>query len=50
MKLRIRIKTGQDSELILMKMAAFSVVGRAIEAAIRSATAAGGIPALEGGG
>ena len=30
--------------------AAFSVVGRAIEAAIRSATAAGGIPALEGGG
>jgi len=30
--------------------AAFSVVGRAIEAAIRGATAAGGIPALEGGG
>ena len=30
--------------------AAFSVVGHAIEAAVRSATVAGGIPALEGGG
>lgn len=30
--------------------AAFSVVGRAIEAAVRSATAAGGVPAVEGGG
>ncbi len=29
--------------------AAFSVVGRAIEAAVRRATAAGGIAALEGG-
>ena len=30
--------------------AAFSVVGRSVEAAVRSATAAGGVPGLEGGG